>query len=228
MPFTQNGPNVSADLDNYNDVQGNQDNTFSRTIETIIHGSQNPTYRANTINIFNIGSDSVAKPFVQQIPQAGPLNEIPSVIPKRPLRHWQQQFIVAADDTSRLIVSIDRLLSNRMESLDSCRDLKLSLDLYHTIVMSRLAALEVFETRGSDRASVIETAILECRGTLQELFAKFQGYQEGLSVTGIPWNNAPRRFQRQELCRIKKGLEMHLVALMEFLASNSYVQYPYR
>ena len=198
MPFTQNGPNVSADLGNYNDIHGNQDNMFSRTIETILHGNQ------NTINIFNIGSDSVAKPSAQQILKAGPSNEIPSVIPKRPLRHWQQQ-LIAANDMSRLIVSIGRLLANRMESLD-----------------------KVFETRGSDRASVIETATLECLETLQEFFAKFQGYQEGLSVTGIPSNNAPRRFQRQELCRIKKGLEMHLVALMEFLALNSYVRYTYR
>ena len=198
MPFTQNGPNVSADLGNYNDIQGNQDNMFSRTIETILHGNQ------NTINIFNIGSDSVAKPSAQQILKTGPSNEIPSIIPKRPLRHWQQQ-LIAANDMSRLIVSIGRLLANRMESLD-----------------------KVFETRGSDRASVIETAILDCLITLQEFFAKFQGYQEGLSVTGIPSNNAPRRFQRQELCRIKKGLEMHLVALMEFLALNSYVRYTYR
>jgi len=227
MPFTQNGPNVSADLGNYNDVQGNQDNTYSRTIRTIIRGSQNQTYRANNITIINIDSDSVAEPSVQHILQA--VAGTPSATAQRPLRHWQLQVIVAADDASRLTVSIGRLLAHHMESFDSCRDLKLSLELlYDTIVMSRLAALEIFETRGSDLASTVEPAIFECRGTLQELFAKFQGYQEGRSVTGIPWNHAPRRFQRQELCRIKKRLEMHLVALMEFLALTSYVRYPYK
>ena len=227
MPFTQNGPNVSASLGNYNDVQGDQDNTYSRTIRTIIRGSQNQTYRANNITIINIDSDLVAEPSVQHILQA--VARTPSATAQRPLRYWQQQVIVAADDASRLTVSISRLLALHMESFDSCRDLKLSLELlYDTIVMSRLAALEIFEPRDSDLASTIGPAILECRGTLQELFAKFQGYQEGRGVTGVPWNHTPRRFQRQELCRIKKRLEMHLVALMEFLELTSYVRYPYK
>jgi len=188
MPFTQNGPNASADLGNYNDVQRNQDNTFSRTIGTIIHGNQNPTYRADTINIFNMGPDSVADPSVQQILQAvaGPSNETSSVTAQRPLQLQQQQVIAATDDTSRLIVSIVRLLANRMESFDGCRDLKLSLELlYHTMVMTRLAALEIFGPCGCDLASTIEPAILECCATLQELFVKLESYEKGLSVKSI-------------------------------------------
>ena len=225
MPFNQNGPDASADVGNYNDIQRDQDNKF---IRAIVHG-QNQTYQADTI-IINIRSDSVAESSAQRTfqPVAGPSNEAPSVAVQCPLQSWQRKIIAAVDDTSRLIISIVRLLANRMESYDSCRDLKLSLELlFHTIVMSRLAALEIFEPRGSDLAGTAEPAILECLGTLRELFVKLRGYQ-GLSITGIPWNNAPRRFQRQELCRMKKRLETHQVALMEFLALNSYVRYPYR
>ena len=227
MPFTQKGPNASADLGNYNDVQRNQDNTFSRTIGTIIHGNQNPTYRADTINIFNMGSDSVAEPSVKQILQAvaGPSNETSSVTAQHPLRRQQQQVISAADDTSRLIVSIVRLLANRMESFDGCRDLKLSLELlYRTMVMSRLAALEIFGPRGCDLARTIEPAILECCATLQELFVKLESYQEGLSIKSILWNRTPRIFDNQELCWIKKRLETHLVVLMESLALHKLVR----
>ena len=224
MPFNQNGPDASADVGNYSDIQRDQDNKF---IRAIVHG-QNQTYQADTI-IINIRSDSVAESSAQRTfqPVAGPSNEAPSVAVQCPLQSWQRKIIAAVDDTSRLIISIVRLLANRMESFDSCRDLKLSLELlFHTIVMSRLAALEIFEPRGSDLAGTVEPAILECLGTLRELFVKLRGYQ-GLSITGIPWNNAPRRFQRQELCRMKKRLETHQVALMEFLALNSYVRYPY-
>ena len=226
MPFNQNGPDASADVGNYNDIQRDQDNKF---IRAIVHG-HNQTYQADTI-IINIRSDSVAESSAQRTfqPVAGPSNEAPSVAVQCPLQSWQRKIIAAVDDTSLLIISIVRLLANRMESFDSCRDLKLSLELlFHTIVMSRLAALEIVEPRSSDLASTVEPAILECLGTLREFFVKLQGYQEGHSVTSIPWNNAPRRFQRQELCRMKKRLETHQVALMEFLALNSYVRYLYR
>ena len=226
MPFNQNGPRPSADFQgNYHDVQGDQDNSSTRTI---MH-SQNQTYQADTI-IINIRSDPVAASSAQRTfqPVAGPSNEAPSVAVQCPLQSWQRKVIAAVDDTSRLIISIVRLLANRMESFDSCRDLKLSLELlFHTIVMSRLAALEIFEPRSSDLASTVEPAILECLGTLRELFVKLRGYQ-GLSVTGILWNNAPKRFQRQELCRMKKRLETHQVALVEILALNSCVRYTYR
>ena len=226
MPFNQNGPDASADVGNYSDIQRDQDNKF---IRAIVHG-QNQTYQADTI-IINIRSDSVAESSAQRTfqPVAGPSNEAPSVAVQCPLQSWQRKVIAAVDDTSRLIISIVRLLANRMESFDSCRDLKLSLELlFHTIVMSRLAALEIVEPRSSDLASTVEPAILECLGSLRELFVKLQAYQEGHGVTSIPWNNTPRRFQRQELCRMKKRLETHQVALMEFLALNSYVRYPYR
>ena len=226
MPFNQNGPRASADFQgNYHDVQGDQDNSSTRTI---MH-SQNQTYQADTIII--IRSDSVAESSAQRTfqPVAGPSNEAPSIAVQCPLQSWQRKVIAAVDDTSCLIISIVRLLANRMESFDSCRDLKLSLELlFHTIVMSRLAALEISEPRSSDLASTVEPAILECLGTLRELFVKLQAYQEGHGVISIPWNNTPRRFQRQELCRMKKRLETHQVALMEFLALNSYVRYPYR
>ena len=226
MPFNQNGPDASTDVGNYNDIQRDQDNKF---IRAIVHG-QNQTYQADTI-IINIHSDSVAESSAQRTfqPVAGPSNEAPSVAVQCPLQSWQRKVIAAVDDTSRLIISIVRLLANRMESFDSCRDLKLSLELlFHTIVMSRLAALEIVEPRSSNLASTVEPAILECLGSLRELFVKLQAYQEGHGVTSIPWNNTPRRFQRQELCRMKKRLETHQVALMEFLALNSYVRYPYR
>ena len=127
-----------------------------------------------------------------------------------------------------MIISIVRHLVKSTESFDSCQDLKPSLEpLYHTIIMSRLAALEIFEPRGRDLASAIESAILECRGILEELFVSLQGYQEGPSVIGILWSHAPRRFDNQQVSWIKKRLETHLVALMEFLALNSYVRYPY-
>ena len=226
MPYNQNGPNASADVGNYNDIQRDQNNRF---IRALVHG-QSQTYQADTI-IINIRSDSVAESSAQQTfqPVAGPSNKVPSVAVQCPLQSWQRKVIAAVDDTSRLIISIVRLLANRMESFDSCRDLKLSLELlFHAIVMSRLAALETFEPRGSDLASTVEPAILECLGTLRELFVNLQGYPEGPSVTGVLWNNAPRRFQRQELCRMNKRLEKHRVALIESLALSSYVQYLYR
>ena len=127
-----------------------------------------------------------------------------------------------------MIISIVRLLVKCTESFDSYRDLKLSLEpLYHTMIMSRLAALEIFEPRGGDLASAIKSAILDCCGTLEELFVRLQGYQEGPSVTGILRSRAPRRFDDQQVSWIKKRLETHLIALMEFLALNSYVRYPY-
>ena len=225
MPFNQNGPDASADVENYNDIQRDQNNKFVRAI---MHG-QNQIYQADTI-IINIRSDSVAESSAQQTfqPVAGPSNDAPFVAVQCPLQSWQRKIISAVDGTSRLIISIVHLLANRTESLDSCRDLKLSLELlFHTIVMSRLAALETSEPRGSDLAGTVEPAILECHGTLRELFVGLRGYQ-GLSITGIPRNNAPKRFQRQELCRIQKRLETHQVALVEILALNSYVRYPYR
>ena len=123
-----------------------------------------------------------------------------------------------------MIISIVRLLVKCTESFDSCQDLE---PLYHTMIMSRLVALEIFEPRGRDLASAIKSAILDCCGTLEELFVRLQGYQEGPSVTGILRSRAPRRFDDQQVSWIKKRLETHLIALMEFLALNSYVRYPY-
>ena len=229
MPLNQKGSNSFANIQGtYNDVQGDQDNTFSETIGTIIYGSQNQTYHADTINFINIGSASVvAEPSVQHITQAvaGPSTRAPSVAAQRPLRSSQQKAIAAANDTSSLIASIIRFLENRTEYFDSYQDLKLPLKLlYHATIMSRVATLEILGPRGRNRTSTIEQVILECRETPQELFVKIEGHQ----VTGILWNHAPRRFQRQELCRIKKRLETHLVALTESLASASYVRYPHK
>ena len=230
MPLNQKGSNSSANIQGiYNDVQGDQDNTFSETIGTIIHGSQNQTYRADTINFISIGpASTVAEPSVQHIIQAvaGPSTRAPSVAAQRPLQSSRQKVIAAANDTSSLIASIIRFLENRTEYFDSYRDLKLPLELlYHATIMSRVAILEILGPRGRNRTSTIEQVILECRKTLQELFVKIEGHQ-GLGLTGILWNHAPRRFQRQELCRIKKRLEAHLVALTESLALASYVRYP--
>ena len=229
MPLNQKGSNSFANIQGtYNDVQGDQDNTFSETIGTIIYGSQNQTYHADTINFINIGSASVvAEPSVQHITQAvaGPSTRAPSVTAQRPLRSSQQKAIAAANDTSSLIASIIRFLENRTEYFDSYQDLKLPLELlYHATIMSRVATLEILGPRGRNRTSTIGQVILECRKTLQELFVKIEGHQ----VIGILWNHAPRRFQRQELCRIKKRLETHLVALTESLALASYVRYPHK
>ena len=217
MPFTQTGPNASTDFQgDYNDIQGDQDNTF---IGTIVH-SQNQIYHANTI-IFNVIAEQSAKHASQHV--AGPSNKAPSVAAQCPLQTWQRKVIAAADDTSGLIASIIRLLENRTEYFDSYRDLRLSLEqLHRATIMSKLATLEILGPRGRDLASTTEQVILECRETLQELFVKLKGHQD-LRVTGILWNHAPRRFQRQEQCRIKKRLETHLVALTESLALTSYV-----
>ena len=211
MPFNQSGSNDSANFQgNYNDVRGDQDNS----IGTII---------------INIGSDSVAESSAQRTFQlvAGPSNKAPSVAAQCPLQSWQRKVIAVTDDTSRLIASIIRLLENHAEYFDSYRDLKLSLELlYRTMIMSRFAALEVLGPRGRNLASTTKQAILGCRETLQELFLKLEGHQD-LRVTGILRNHAPRRFQRQELCRIKRGLQTHLVTLTESLALTEYVRYSY-
>ena len=211
MPFNQSGSNDSANFQgNYNDVRGDQDNS----IGTII---------------INIGSDSVAESSAQRTFQlvAGPSNKAPSVAAQCPLQCWQRKVIAVTDDTSRLIASIIRLLENHTEYFDSYRDLKLSLELlYRTMIMSRFAALEILGPRGRNLASTTKQAILGCRETLQELFLKLEGHQD-LRVTDILWNHAPRRFQRQELCRIKRGLQTHLVTLTESLALTGYVRYSY-
>ena len=211
MPFNQSGSNDSANFQgNYNDVRGDQDNS----IGTII---------------INIGSDSVAESSAQRTFQlvAGPSNKAPSVAAQCPLQSWQRKVIAVTDDTSRLIASIIRLLENHTEYFDSYRDLKLSLELlYRTMIMSRFAALEILGPRGRNLASTTKQAILGCRETLQELFLKLEGHQD-LRVTDILRNHAPRRFQRQELCRIKRGLQTHLVTLTESLALTGYVRYSY-
>ena len=211
MPFNQSGSNDSANFQgNYNDVRGDQDNS----IGTII---------------INIGSDSVAESSAQRTFQlvAGSSNKAPSVAAQCPLQSWQRKVIAVTDDTSRLIASIIRLLENRTEYFDSYRDLKLSLELlYRTMIMSRFAVLEILGPRGRNLASTTKQAILGCRETLQELFLKLEGHQD-LRVTDILRNHAPRRFQRQELCRIKRGLQTHLVTLTESLALTGYVRYSY-
>ena len=227
MPFNQNGSNDSAQFQgSYNDVQGDQDITF---IGTLVHG-QNQTYQADTI-IFNIGS--IAESSTQQTSQpiAGPSNMAPPGAAQCPLQSWQRRVIAAADDVSSLIVPIVRLLENRTEHFDSYQDLELLVELlHHTMIMSRLAILEIIGPRGRNRTSTIEQAVFECSETLQKLFVKLEGHQD-LRVTGIMWNHvprrfqrlsriqkrlepqgilwthAPRRFQRQELCRAKKRLE---------------------
>ena len=221
MPFNQNGSGDSADFQgNYNDVQRDQDNTI---IGTIMHG-QNQTYHANTI-IFNMVAEQSAKHASQ--PVAGPSNKAPSAAAQCPLQSWQRKIIAAAGDTSGLIASIIRHLENRTEYFDSYRDLKLSLELlYRAMIMSRFAALEILGPRGRNLASTTKQAILGCRETLQELFLKLEGHQD-LRVTGILRNHAPRRFQRQELCRIKRGLQTHLVTITESLALTEYVRYSY-
>ena len=212
MPFNQSGSNDSANFQgNYNDVRGDQDNSSIGTI------------------IINIGSDSVAESSAQRTFQlvAGPSNKAPSVAAQCPLQSWQRKVIAVTDDTSRLIASIIRLLENHTEYFDSYRDLKLSLELlYRTMIMSRFAALEILGPRGRNLASTTKQAILGCRETLQELFLKLEGHQD-LRVTDILRNHAPRRFQRQELCRIKRGLQTHLVTLTESLALTEYVRYSY-
>ena len=212
MPFNQSGSNDSANFQgNYNDVRGDQDNSSIGTI------------------IINIGSDSVAESSAQRTFQlvAGPSNKAPSVAAQCPLQSWQRKVIAVTDDTSRLIASIIRLLENHTEYFDSYRDLKLSLELlYRTMIMSRFAALEILGPRGRNLASTTKQAILGCRETLQELFLKLEGHQD-LRVTDILRNHAPRRFQRQELCRIKRGLQTHLVTLTESLALTGYVRYSY-
>ena len=221
MPFNQNGSNDSTNFQgNYNDVQGDQDNRF---IGTIVHG-QNQTYHANTI-IFNVIAEQSAQQTSQAV--AGSSNVAPSVAAQCPLQSWQRKVIAAANDMSGLIASIIRHLENRTEYFDSYRDLKLSLELlYRAMIMSRFAALEILGPRGRNLASTTKQAILECRETLQELFFKLEGHQD-LRVTGILRNHAPRRFQRQELCRIKKGLQTHLVTITESLALTEYVRYSY-
>ena len=225
MPFAQTSPNASAAFHgNFNDIQGNQDNRFSKTIGTIIGGNQNQTYHATTINIIIIGADSdpVAKPSVHHILQAvaGPSNKAPSDTARCPLQCWQEQAIAAADDASGLIVSIIRLLASRTESYGCYRDLKLSLEqLNHTILMSRLA-LQIFghTPLGRSFACTIKPAILDCRTVLQELFDKLEGY---LNLTCIQylWRVLWSGFDDQELCLIKETLGKQQVALREFLIS---------
>ena len=243
MPFNQNGSGDSADFQgNYNDVQRDQDNTI---IGTIMHG-QNQIYHANTI-IFNMVAEQSAKHASQ--PVAGPSNKAPSAAAQCPLQSWQRKIIAAAGDTSGLIASIIRLLVNRTEHFDSYRVLELPLELlHHVMIVSRLATLEILGPRGRNLASTTEQVVLECRKTLQELFVKLEGHQDlrvtgilwnhvprrfqrqelrrikkRLETQGILWNHVPRRFQRQELCRMKKRLETLLVALTDSLALTSYV-----
>ena len=205
MTFTQIGPNASADFQgDYNDVQGDQNNRF---IGTIMHG-RNQTYRADTIIIY-MGSNSAAESSAQRTsqPVVGPSDEAPTVAAQCPLQTWQRKVIEAADNMSGLIASIIRLLENRTEYFDIYRDLELPVELlHHATIMSRLATLEILGPRGRNLASTTEQVVLGCRKTLQELFVKLKGHQD-LRVTGILLNHVPRRFQRQELCRIKKRLE---------------------
>ena len=211
MSLNQSGSNSSVNIPGTcNNVQRDQDNTFSEAIGTIIRGSQHRTYHADTINFINIGpASAVAEPSVQHIIQAvaGRSNRAPSVATQCPLRSWQRKVIAAADDASGLIASIIRLLENHTEHFDRYRDLELPVELlHHATIMSRLATLEILVPRGRNRTSTVEQAVFECHETLQKLFVKLEDHQD-LRVTSIPWNHVPRRFQRREPCRIKRRLE---------------------
>ena len=177
MPLNQKGSNSSANIQGtYNDVQGDQDNTFSEIIGTIIHGSQNQTYSTDTINFINIGpASAVAELSVQHIIQAvaRPSTRAPSVTAQCPLWSLQQKVIAAANDMSSLIASIIHFLENCTEYFDSYQDLKLPLTLlYHTMIMSRVTTLKILEPHGHNQTSTIKQVILECHKTLQELFVK--------------------------------------------------------
>ena len=220
MPFNQSGSNNSTDLQgNCNDIQGDQDNMFIRTIMY----SQNQTYYADII-IINMGSNSVAGPSVQQTlqPAARPSNKALSFAAQCPLQSWQQKVIAAANDTSGLIASIIHLLENHTEYFDSYQDLRLPVKLlHHMMMMNRLTTLKILGPCGHNQTSTIEQVVFECYETLQKLFVELEGHQ-GLRVTDILWNHVPRRFQRQELCQIKKRVKTHLVTLMKSLALTLY------
>lgn len=139
--------------------------------------------------------------------------------------------ILAIDITTRLIIQISQLLTEKSQTADThdAQELKRELKvLYDSLVCSALA-IQVYDQRplGQSLINTITPEVYRCREALKELLDKVNGTRHGLGQTVIEGFWQPvwwSGWDEDELKLLKKKLYTRRASIQTFLiALNSYV-----